>query len=203
MGTSRALANDLDYTQASDIVASAVFKQVFPIYQKEENEMASFSDNLRKLAEKLNAIESQGVTRARLRRARVKLDTAQTRLNVAKTEYGSILKEFDDVYDSRAALLKQIADLVKTESATSPQYDGDSFLLRPIDDLEFMVHITNCLKGAKIRYIGDLVQRTENELFKIAGLGLKELHEIKEVLASRGLILGMKIDNWLRPAEST
>jgi DNA-directed RNA polymerase subunit alpha len=72
----------------------------------------------------------------------------------------------------------------------------DPILLRPVDDLELTVRSANCLKAENIYYIGDLIQRTENELLKTPNLGRKSLNEIKEVLASRGLSLGMKIDDW-------
>ncbi|HEU4620620.1 MAG TPA: DNA-directed RNA polymerase subunit alpha [Burkholderiaceae bacterium] len=72
----------------------------------------------------------------------------------------------------------------------------DPLLLRPVDDLELTVRSANCLKAENIYYIGDLIQRTENELLKTPNLGRKSLNEIKEVLASRGLSLGMKIDSW-------
>ena len=60
----------------------------------------------------------------------------------------------------------------------------------------------NCLKAENIYYIGDLIQRTENELLKTPNLGRKSLNEIKEVLAARGLTLGMKLENWPRWAWS-
>ncbi|NJD26485.1 MAG: DNA-directed RNA polymerase subunit alpha [Betaproteobacteria bacterium] len=69
-------------------------------------------------------------------------------------------------------------------------------LLRPVDDLELTVRSANCLKAENIYYIGDLIQRTENELLKTPNLGRKSLNEIKEVLAARGLTLGMKLENW-------
>ncbi len=65
-----------------------------------------------------------------------------------------------------------------------------------IDDLELTVRSANCLKAENIYYIGDLIQRTETELLKTPNLGRKSLNEIKEVLASRGLTLGMKLENW-------
>ena len=77
---------------------------------------------------------------------------------------------------------------------TSPQVDP--ILLRPVDDLELTVRSANCLKAENIYYIGDLIQRTETELLKTPNLGRKSLNEIKEVLASRGLSLGMKLENW-------
>mgnify|MGYP000000221761 CR=1 FL=1 len=72
----------------------------------------------------------------------------------------------------------------------------DPILLRPVDDLELTVRSANCLKAENIYYIGDLIQRTENELLKTPNLGRKSLNEIKEVLASRGLTLGMRLDDW-------
>ena len=72
----------------------------------------------------------------------------------------------------------------------------DPILLRPVDDLELTVRSANCLKAENIYYIGDLIQRTENELLKTPNLGRKSLNEIKEVLASRGLTLGMKLESW-------
>ena len=72
----------------------------------------------------------------------------------------------------------------------------DPILLRPVDELELTVRSANCLKAENIYYIGDLIQRTENELLKTPNLGRKSLNEIKEVLASKGLTLGMKLENW-------
>ena len=72
----------------------------------------------------------------------------------------------------------------------------DPILLRPVDDLELTVRSANCLKAESIYYIGDLIQRTEVELLKTPNLGKKSLTEIKDVLASRGLALGMRIENW-------
>jgi DNA-directed RNA polymerase subunit alpha len=72
----------------------------------------------------------------------------------------------------------------------------DPILLRPVDDLELTVRSANCLKAENIYYIGDLIQRTEYELLKTPNLGRKSLNEIKEVLAARGLSLGMKLENW-------
>ncbi|QJC29554.1 DNA-directed RNA polymerase subunit alpha [Enterobacteriaceae endosymbiont of Plateumaris pusilla] len=72
----------------------------------------------------------------------------------------------------------------------------DPILLRPVDDLELTVRSANCLKTESIQFIGDLVQRTEVELLKTPNLGKKSLTEIKDVLASRGLSLGMRLKNW-------
>ncbi len=73
----------------------------------------------------------------------------------------------------------------------------DPILLRPVDDLELTVRSANCLKAENIFRIGDLIQRTEVELLKTPNLGKKSLTEIKDVLATRGLSLGMRLENWL------
>lgn len=77
-----------------------------------------------------------------------------------------------------------------------PQPPVDPILRRLVDDLELTVRSANCLKAENIYYIGDLIQRTENELLKTPNLGRKSLNEIKEVLGTHGLTLGMKLDNW-------
>jgi DNA-directed RNA polymerase subunit alpha len=75
----------------------------------------------------------------------------------------------------------------------------DPVLLRPVDDLELTVRSANCLKAENIYYIGDLIQRSEVELLKTPNLGKKSLTEIKDVLASKGLSLGMRLENWPPP----
>ncbi|MCB1857672.1 MAG: DNA-directed RNA polymerase subunit alpha [Gammaproteobacteria bacterium] len=72
----------------------------------------------------------------------------------------------------------------------------DPILLRPVDDLELTVRSANCLKAENIFLIGDLIQRTEVELLKTPNLGKKSLTEIKDVLATRGLSLGMRLEVW-------
>ncbi|MEI7994306.1 MAG: DNA-directed RNA polymerase subunit alpha [Methylococcaceae bacterium] len=72
----------------------------------------------------------------------------------------------------------------------------DPVLLRPVDDLELTVRSANCLKAENIFYIGDLIQRTEVELLKTPNLGKKSLTEIKDILALKGLSLGMRLENW-------
>lgn len=72
----------------------------------------------------------------------------------------------------------------------------DPMLMRPVDDLELTVRSANCLKAENIFYIGDLIQRTEVDLLKTPNLGKKSLTEIKDVLATKGLSLGMRLENW-------
>jgi DNA-directed RNA polymerase subunit alpha len=83
------------------------------------------------------------------------------------------------------------------EAASEPKQPPiDPALLQAIDDLDLTVRSANCLKAENIYYVGDLIQRTEMELLKTPNLGKKSLTEIKEVLASKGLSLGMHLDNW-------
>ena len=94
--------------------------------------------------------------------------------------------------------LRVLVDL-KEELREEPQEKQPKFapiLLRPVDDLELTVRSANCLKAENIFYIGDLVQRTEVELLKTPNLGKKSLTEIKDVLASKGLSLGMRLEGW-------
>ncbi len=100
--------------------------------------------------------------------------------------------------DILADQLSVFGDFTRRETAGSKPASGgvDPVLLRPIDDLELTVRSANCLKAESIYYIGDLVQKTEVELLKTPNLGKKSLTEIKEVLAQRGLSLGMKFENW-------
>ena len=117
---------------------------------------------------------------------------------------GSINAE-DAVRASAKILVEQLAVFAQLEGGDLPSFEPqaargntpfDPILLRPVDELELTVRSANCLKAENIYYIGDLIQRTENELLKTPNLGRKSLNEIKEVLASRGLTLGMKLESW-------
>jgi DNA-directed RNA polymerase subunit alpha len=87
-------------------------------------------------------------------------------------------------------------DNEKEQVVEEKEDEVDPILIRPVDDLELTVRSANCLKAENIYYIGDLIQRTEVELLKTPNLGKKSLTEIKDVLASRGLALGMRLENW-------
>src|ERR1700727_2719563 len=94
--------------------------------------------------------------------------------------------------------LSVFVDLQGEEEAATKvsEMQFDPILLRPVDELELTVRSANCLKAENIHYIGDLVQRTEVELLRTPNLGKKSLTEIKEVLQSHGLMLGMRLDGW-------
>lgn len=85
---------------------------------------------------------------------------------------------------------------IEEAEAVSEEAEIDPILLRPVDDLELTVRSANCLKAENIYYIGDLIQRTEVELLKTPNLGKKSLTEIKDILASHGLSLGVRLENW-------
>ena len=104
-----------------------------------------------------------------------------------------ILVEQLAVFAQLEGQISDIFDKPQQSGGTSPV---DPILLRPVDELELTVRSANCLKAENIYYIGDLIQRTETELLKTPNLGRKSLNEIKEVLASRGLTLGTRLENW-------
>jgi len=87
----------------------------------------------------------------------------------------------------------------EVKGVKEPEAEIEPILLRPVDDLELTVRSANCLKAEGIYYVGDLIQRTEVELLKTPNLGKKSLTEIKDVLASRGLSLGMRLESWPPP----
>ncbi|MBP8794774.1 MAG: DNA-directed RNA polymerase subunit alpha [Brachymonas sp.] len=135
--------------------------------------------------------------------ARVEQRTDLDKLVIDIETNGGISAE-DAVRSSAKILVEQLAVFAQLEGSALDAFDAparstaqfDPVLLRPVDELELTVRSANCLKAENIYYIGDLIQRTENELLKTPNLGRKSLNEIKEVLASRGLTLGMKLESW-------
>ena len=135
--------------------------------------------------------------------ARVEQRTDLDRLVLELETNGSIDPEEAIRYAARVLVdqLSVFADLEGRQPAIRSESGAaiDPLLLRPVDDLELTVRSANCLKAENIYYIGDLIQRTEQELLKTPNLGRKSLNEIKEVLAAHGLTLGMKLENWPPP----
>jgi DNA-directed RNA polymerase subunit alpha len=91
---------------------------------------------------------------------------------------------------------QETAEPVQETTVSEEQQKLNENLWKSVDDLELSVRSANCLQNANIRYIGELVQKTESEMLKTKNFGRKSLKEIKEILASMGLSLGMKLDNW-------
>lgn len=132
--------------------------------------------------------------------ARVEQRTDLDKLIIDIETNGTIQPE-EAIRRAATILQEQLGSFVElkgkeeTEVATREE-EMDPVLMRPVDDLELTVRSANCLKAENIYYIGDLIQRTEVELLKTPNLGKKSLTEIKEVLAQRGLSLGMRLENW-------
>ena len=136
--------------------------------------------------------------------ARVEQRTDLDKLVLEIETNGAVTAE-DAVRASAKILVEQLAVFAQLEGNELAAFDTpvqrssqqfDPILLRPVDEHELTVRSANCLKAENIYYIGDLIQRTENELLKTPNLGRKSLNEIKEVLASRGLTLGMRLESW-------
>ncbi|TAK79933.1 MAG: DNA-directed RNA polymerase subunit alpha [Aquabacterium sp.] len=136
--------------------------------------------------------------------ARVEQRTDLDKLVVEIETNGAISPE-EAIRASAKILVEQLAVFAQLEGSDitgvfeAPAKSAQQFdpiLLRPVDELELTVRSANCLKAENIYYIGDLIQRTETELLKTPNLGRKSLNEIKEVLASRGLALGSRLENW-------
>ena len=136
--------------------------------------------------------------------ARVEQRTDLDKLVLEIETNGAVSAE-DAVRASAKILVEQLAVFAQLEGNELAAFDApvqrssqqfDPILLRPVDELELTVRSANCLKAENIYYIGDLIQRTENELLKTPNLGRKSLNEIKEVLASRGLTLDMRLESW-------
>lgn len=132
--------------------------------------------------------------------ARVEQRTDLDKL-VIEMETNGTLDPEEAIRRAATILAEQLEAFVELRDISEPEEkeekpEFDPILLRPVDDLELTVRSANCLKAEAIQYIGDLVQRTEVELLKTPNLGKKSLTEIKDVLASRGLSLGMRLENW-------
>ena len=132
--------------------------------------------------------------------ARVEQRTDLDKL-IMEIETNGVIEPEEAIRTAARILMEQLSVFADLEGTSMPvehqkATQVDPLLLRPVDDLELTVRSANCLKAENIYYIGDLIQRTENELLKTPNLGRKSLNEIKEVLAARGLILGMRLENW-------
>ncbi len=136
--------------------------------------------------------------------ARVEQRTDLDKLNLDVETNGTIDPE-EAIRRAGAILKDQLEVFVDLQgedqtSAGASDTQVDPLLLRPVDELELTVRSANCLKAENINYIGDLIQRTEVELLRTPNLGKKSLTEIKEVLESHGLALGMRVENWPPPS---
>lgn len=132
--------------------------------------------------------------------ARVEQRTDLDKLIIDLETNGSIEPEAA-IRRAATILQEQLAVFVELKRPDEQQTaaeisDINPILLKPVDELELTVRAANCLKAENIYYIGDLVLKTENELLKTPNLGKKSLGEIKDVLATHQLSLGMQVPNW-------
>jgi DNA-directed RNA polymerase subunit alpha len=116
----------------------------------------------------------------------------------------------EDAVAYAAKILKdQLTIFINFEETAEPLHETVSEemvklnenLDKSVDELELSVRSANCLQNANIRYIGELVQKSEQEMLKTKNFGRKSLKEIKEILAEMGLQLGMKLDGWVSPTQ--
>jgi DNA-directed RNA polymerase subunit alpha len=103
---------------------------------------------------------------------------------------------FDEAMAQSSQLIGMAAPATSVSEASGDTSQINRFLLKKVDELELSVRSANCLKNDNIIYIGDLVQKTEAEMLRTPNFGRKSLNEIKEVLSSMGLRLGMEIPGW-------
>jgi DNA-directed RNA polymerase subunit alpha len=138
--------------------------------------------------------------------ARVGQQTDYDKLTLEVWTDGSVTP--DDAVAFAAKILKdQLSIFINFEETEEPIEETVSEetakmnenLDKSVDELELSVRSANCLQNANIRYIGELVQKTEAEMLKTKNFGRKSLKEIKEILAEMGLSLGMKLDGWVPP----
>ncbi|RMX03607.1 DNA-directed RNA polymerase subunit alpha [Corticibacter populi] len=174
-GTVRRFADEGTSKSIGRIVLDASFSPVLRVNYTVENARVEQRTDLDKL---VMEIETNGAITAE--------DAVRTSAKIL-VEQLAVFAQLDD---------SDLADFTTTTTASRSAATFDPILLRPVDELELTVRSANCLKAENIYYIGDLIQRTDNELLKTPNLGRKSLNEIKEVLASRGLTLGMKLENW-------
>jgi len=206
------LPHDVEIVNPDHVIANLTEAGKLEIHIKVEQGRGYVPGNVRALADDRSATIGQIVLDASfspVRRVSYAVESARVEQRtdldklVLDIETNGVISPEEAVRQSARILMDQISVFAALEGV-SDSYEAhapgapqiDPVLLRPVDDLELTVRSANCLKAENIYYIGDLIQRTENELLKTPNLGRKSLNEIKEVLAARGLTLGMKLENW-------
>jgi len=205
------IPHDVELINPDHVIAHLTDNSVLDIQIKVEKGRGYVPGNIRCLTEDVNKTIGRIVLDASFSPIRrVSYTVESTRVEqrtdldklVIDIETNGVITPEEATRQSARILIDQLdvfAALEGTSTVTevplrAPQVDP--ILLRPVDDLELTVRSANCLKAENIYYIGDLIQRGENELLKTPNLGRKSLNEIKQVLASRGLTLGVKLENW-------
>jgi len=164
-----------------------------------ENIVVSIKD----LIDQLNSLESDLVEKqseldqasAMLAEAENKTREVRERINIALRAKGSLLVQIRDAASAGLNDLHHVPDKKILDSRKYPS------LTDPIKSLDITMRSQNCLLAEGIVFVGDLVQHTDETLLKTRNLGRKSLNEIKDILATRGLELGVQLLNWERPSE--
>ena len=205
------LPHDVELINPDHVIANLTAGGKLDMQIKVEKGRGYVPGNVRRLSEDANRTIGRIILDASfspVRRVSYSVESARVEQRtdldklIINIETNGVITPEEAIRQSARVLVDQLnvfAALEGTEAATETPSRApmvDPILLRPVDDLELTVRSANCLKAENIYYIGDLIQRTENELLKTPNLGRKSLNEIKEVLASRGLSLGMKLENW-------
>ena len=203
------LSHDVEIINPDHVIANIAPGGKLSLELKVEKDCGYVPGNVRRIGEGNKAIGklvldasfspvrrvSYSVESARVEQ-RTDLDTL-----IMEIETNGVIEPDEAIRNAARILVDQLSVFADLEGSAQPiehqrSAQVDPLLLRPVDDLELTVRSANCLKAENIYYIGDLIQRTENELLKTPNLGRKSLNEIKEVLAARGLTLGMKLESW-------
>lgn len=205
------LSHDVELINPNHVIANLTVSGKLNMHIKVEKGRGYVPGNIRHLTEDTNKTIGKIILDASfspvyrvsysVESARVKQRTDLDKL-IINIETNGVISPEEAIRQSARVLVDQLTVFAALESTEitadvplrTPQIDP--ILLRPVDDLELTVRSANCLKAENIYYIGDLIQRTENELLKTPNLGRKSLNEIKEVLASRNLTLNTKLENW-------
>lgn len=142
--------------------------------------------------------------------ARVGQQTDYDKLTIEIETDGSVRPENALAYAAKILKDQMTIFINFDEEKAEPSKDAEGrdsneplnpYLDKPVEDLELSVRSANCLKNAEIHYIGDLAQKTDQEMLKTKNFGRKSLNEIKALLSEMDLTLGMKFDNWVRPCD--
>ena len=205
------LPHDVELVNPDHVIAHLTESGKLDMQIKVERGRGYVPGNVRRLSEDANKTIGRIILDASfspVRRVSYSVESARVEQRtdldklILNIETNGVISAEEAIRQSARVLVDQLsvfASLEGTEATSEAPAHApavDPILLRPVDDLELTVRSANCLKAENIYYIGDLIQRSENELLKTPNLGRKSLNEIKEVLASRGLTLGMKLDNW-------
>jgi DNA-directed RNA polymerase subunit alpha len=205
------LPHDVEVINPEHVIANLADNGKLDMQIKVEKGRGYVPGNVRRLSEDVNKTIGRIILDASfspVRRVSYSVESARVEQRtdldklIINIETNGVITAEEAIRQSARILVDQLSvfaalEGTETTSEALTQVPAvDPILLRPVDDLELTVRSANCLKAENINYIGDLIQRNENELLKTPNLGRKSLNEIKEVLASRGLTLGMRLDNW-------